>query len=869
MKLLEREHLLTQMTELLIGAAQARGQMLLVTGEAGVGKTALLEAFRERHGDAVTFLWGSCDSVVPSRPFAPLVDICDTADDDELRDALDAADRQRVFRSFLAAIRRSRGSPLAVVLEDLHWADGGTLDLIRVITRRLGDLQILVVGTYRSDEVDPSHPLLLALGDAPGGSREEIRVPPLSREAVNILSGGHAVDPRELYSATAGNPFFVTEVLAARTAEVPPAVSDAVAARAARLYPAAQEALNAASVLLAPFELALVMGVAGCEQEALQACIDRGMLSREQDKLRFRHELAQRAIVGRLSLSKAAAFHKRALEILKSSGAEAAVLAHHAIGAGEAKSAAEFATDAAERAVSLGAHREAAKHYATALSFGEEFDERARAEILERRGREMLILDDVEAALSLQDEALAIWRRLEDVRREAECLRGLSLTLWVRGEVPSAVRSAERAVELILSVPAPDVEVARAYATLAQRYFTRGLDDAAAIEAARSALAIADRCGDEEIAAHALTTLGVGEVLTEQDAGWGKLAESVRRARQAGAKAEASRAYINLIEAARDTRRYATVDRYRDEAIQHMRSEDPDHDLYRHRLTGVLAEVALERGDHEEAAGLSRSLLQEEFYAPLVRVRALATLGRVHARLGDGDPQPLLEQALALTGRETEAQDLCPLYTARAEAAWLAGNLEQARIEAAKGLDLALPYATPWWHGELGFYAWKSGAIQELPESSARPFLLHARGDHREAAQAWAEIGCPYYEALALGDSPEEPDLRAALEILRSRGLEPAARHVIRRLRSMGVTSIPRGPRKATRLNPAGLTDRELEVLSLLREHLRNADIAERLVLSPKTVDHHVSSILRKLEVPDRVAAARVAEELDAKDGGS
>lgn len=173
----------------------------------------------------------------------------------------------------------------------------------------------------------------------------------------------------------------------------------------------------------------------------------------------------------------------------------------------------------------------------------------------------------------------------------------------------------------------------------------------------------------------------------------------------------------------------------------------------------------------------------------------------------------------------------------------------------------------PWWRGELGFWAWKEGLLDEMPEGAAEPYALHVAGRYRDAALAWEAIGSPYQQAIALADSDDEEDLRGALAIFQSLGARPAASLVAERLRALGVRTIPRGPRPRTQHNPAGLTGRELEVLALLGQGLRNVDIAGRLVVSPKTVDHHVSAILRKLGVPNRVAAAEEAVRLGLEDG--
>ena len=217
--------------------------------------------------------------------------------------------------------------------------------------------------------------------------------------------------------------------------------------------------------------------------------------------------------------------------------------------------------------------------------------------------------------------------------------------------------------------------------------------------------------------------------------------------------------------------------------------------------------------------------------------------------------------------RHGEPQELCPVAYARAEAAWLDDDLERARDEAARGLAVASEIqAQPWWLGEGALWVWKAGGDGRVPEGAAVPYALHINGFLTEAAAAWRTIGSPYDEALALADSPRESDLRAALELCRQLGAESLGRRVAGRLRGLGASRIPRGPRATTRANPAGLTDRELDVLRELTRGRSNADIAASLVLSPKTIDHHVSSILRKLHVPNRAAAAERAASLGLKD---
>jgi DNA-binding CsgD family transcriptional regulator len=866
MALLEREESLARLSELFLATKDGRGRLALVAGEAGIGKTVLVDAFCATRRDRTQILWGTCDAVVPPRTFAPLVDIADRIGG-SLRVALEVGDRDAVFNDVLARLGTSVPLQRILVLEDLHWADEATLDLLRVIGRRLRSMPVMVIGTYRDDEVAPDHPLRLALGDVPSMFVVEIPLRPLSVAGVGHLAAGTGMDPVTLHQVTGGNPFFVTEAASAATDEVPASVRDAVFARAARLSSSAQDVLRAASVLRHRFEADLVRRLSRRSAAAVHECLASGMLLADGDVLQFRHELAQRAMRDALSPSACAALHARVLDLLiRMPATDPEELAYHAIGADDARQALTWAPAAARQAAMLGAHRQAAAHYAAALTFTQARQLQTRAELLEGEGRERLAIDEVETALARQRTALDCWRQLGDVRREGDGLRALSQMLWFAGSTDQATDAAQQAVDLLSTLP-PGPELARAYATVAQRWMTSGRDDAAALSWAERANDLAETLGEEAVAVHAQTTIGVLQTFHGNEAGWAMMEGSLRRAQAAGLDEDAVRALINLVEMARDMRRYELADQYRDEAMRYLAEHNLDLDLLRRRLVGDLAEIALERGRWDEAADLAELLLGEPETARRIRVSALTVLGRLRARRGDADAWALLDEGLALAGPESDAEVLIPLYAARIEAAWLTDDTTRAGDEARLALALASNLEDAWLLGELAFWAWRVGALDALPDGTAAPFALHAAGHHSEAAAAWEAVGCPYQAAHALAESRADVDQRRALEIFIALGARPMTRRLTGQLRLRGARGIRRGPRHSTRANPAQLTPRELEVLALVAKGLRNADIAERMVLSVKTVDHHVSSILRKLGVKTRAAAARDASRLGLKDG--
>lgn len=848
----------------MLPAAGGSGHLALVAGEAGIGKTALIAAFAAEYSTRGRVLSGTCDPIDPPRPFAPVADIAARIGG-PLLTALGAGDRSRVFEAFLEVLRRRVPGPTILVIDDLHWADDATLDLLRVVGRRLRGIPVLVIGAFREHDVDVTHPLRGALGDIPSNVVTEIGMPALSPRAVGLMAAGTGLDAMALHGATGGNPFYVTEVLASGSSEVPSTVRDAVLARVNRLTPAARRVLGGAAVLGQRCDIELLRRVEPHSPAALDECVARGILTRDGPDLWFRHAIARQAVLEALLRTDRLAVHRRALVALQSDGdVDAARLVHHAIEAGDDAAVLGLASIAGGRAEALGANREAAAHYANALRVASRLDASSRGRMLEAHARAAAMSDHVEDALGSQRAALRIWQRAGDRLREGDCWRALSTLLWQGGDGEAATGAAETAVAILEILDPPGHELALAVAAVAQRRVVSGNDDALALDWAHRALDLAQRLGDEPVTIHALTTLGSLQIYMGVDAGWDTLHGSLVRAQAARLTEHEGRALVNLLETARDMGRFELADRYTDQALRYL--DTHDFDFFRRVVQERLAELAFERGRWDEAIDGAEAILGMHVASP-VRVRALTLLGRIRARRGDADAWAPLDEALASVDAG-ENQERGPLIEARIEAAWLDGSNERARTEAQVGIELPVfGHGAPWSWAGIAFWAWKAGVLADLPDALDEMYRAHAAGRYRDAAEGWRAIGRPYHQALALADSADEDDLRDALGIFLRLGAGPMSRIVTGRLRAAGAKQIPRGPRQPTQEHPAGLTARESEVLDLLGENLTNAEIAGRLVVSTKTVDHHVSAVLRKLGVSSRGAAARQAGTVPRKDG--
>jgi DNA-binding CsgD family transcriptional regulator len=270
--------------------------------------------------------------------------------------------------------------------------------------------------------------------------------------------------------------------------------------------------------------------------------------------------------------------------------------------------------------------------------------------------------------------------------------------------------------------------------------------------------------------------------------------------------------------------------------------------------------IQVYQGQWDDAGNTAAELLQSPNLSALSRMVILVALGRLRARRGDPGVWEVLDAALELARQTNTIQRLAPVHAARAEAAWIAGERAQALAEAQAAYDLAAARQHPWFGGELAFWRWRTGdELAPLPWL-APPFALQVAGDWQGAAAAWQQLGCPYEQARALADGDQRAQI-AALDIFSQLGALPAVETLRQRMRAAGVAAVPRGPRAATRDNLFGLTTRQLDILALLTQNLTNAEIAGRLYLSPKTVDHHVSAVLAKLGVHSREAAAEVARQ--------
>lgn len=830
------------------------GHLVLISGEAGAGKSAIVQELVERHLGGSEVLVGRCDDLFAPRPLGPLADIV-RGRSGPLAAALAAEDQASVFDAVLAELS-SPPHPTVVVLEDLQWADEATLDLLRFVTRRLDSLPCLVLATHR-DDLPHDHPLRRAIGSLVGPQVTRLHLSPLSVDAVRVLVGDRFIDPVSLHESTGGNPFFLVETLDAAPGTLPASVRDVVLTRAVPLSGAARDALDAAAVLGRQVGADLIQVVGDCDSAAVDECIRAGLLVDDGGHQTFRHELSRQAVESSMSPLRRRQLHGRALAALGADG-DVVQRAHHAIGAGDRDAIVELAWRAADQCVVLGAWRQAATLYGQALEHAGAIPDDDRRRLLEARAKTCLRVEMVDDALVAGEAAQAMIAATGDAAAIAEWERWMSTALRAVGRMADAGAAAERCVA-ILAPLGDSPALARALTNLSGHQLVSGRF-ADCIANGRQGFALAERFDLEQPAVSALDSYGTAlSCVGETEAALQTLNEALDRAKRSDLPDEVARAASNLAFVLSGLGWPALALPTVDDGI----ATALEHEL-RYRLNCLRpsrAELLAMLGRWDDAVEELATVLRDPDASELNKCGVHQLLGRIRARRGDPGAAEELDQALALASRFGEAQLVASARIARSEAAWLADDLAGAATEVERSRPLA-HLLDRGQHRELTRCARRAGlewAPDGREDEATRHFLA---GDHRALARFWQERSCPYDAADALADSDDVADVRAAFEQLTFLGARPRAQMAARRLRELGARDVPRGPRASTRANAAGLTRREVEVAVLLAEGLTNAAIADRLVLSQKTVDHHVSAVLAKLAVASRREVARAAAEV-------
>ncbi len=865
--LLERDGPLQTLAQLTRAAADGHGATVLLAGEAGIGKTTLLHAYAEAHAGGCRVLWGGCEPLSTPRPLGPLQDLAAQLDAGLPALLERGAGAGTLFAYVLAALQAA-ATTTVLVFEDMHWADTATLDLVRYLGRRMPAVPALLILSLRSDELPVGHPLLRLPGDLPAAALARIELGPLSVGAVArmIQAAGSTADAVEWHRLTAGNPFYLTEVLADAGDALPATVREAVWARLARLDDSECALLELLSVIPGWAEAGLCRALDRAEIDALERCLARGILQRgADDAIAYRHEMARLAVLERLGSVRQQALHARIVTLLESrvgGDVPLARLVHHAAAAGDIARVLHLAPRAATEAARLGAHQQAAQQLELALRHVRQASAEQAAQLYQDWAIETtfaLRVDD--EVLQAHRHAITIFRRIGRMDAVSTNLQRLARVHWYRGEADEARRCADAAIEAVTD-PSEDPIKAMALAVRAQLHLLQE-EFAEAMTLAERALACAPRDDALTARVHALITQDTAALQSGRNApaACTRLEQTLQLALRHDLHEHAVRAYGNLAEHALATRQLERAGRILQAALDYGRRIEAG--TWMHYQTGLLAQVRAAQGRHGEAQLLARSVLHQSVPGLAAALPAHLAMARVASRTDTVEAIADLSRLLARLDQVYSPPRLqALLHLVLLEAAWLNGDRDLARQQAERLQSAKTLFYNPWNQGEIAVWCRRLemsaqvGDVDTLPE----PWAMELRGDGVAAADAWLELGMPVEAALALlqvrGNGSAEA-LRRAVQIADSIDAAAIGRRGRALAHELGVASaLPRSRRGhygVARSHPLGLTARELQVLRLLAEGHGSAAISRHLSRSPRTIEHHIASVYAKLGLSNRI----------------
>ncbi len=847
--LLERDEPLMQLGELLDDARQGAGRTALVRGEAGIGKTSFARRFVDEIGDDVHVLWGYCDDLTTPVPLGALRDMASI--EPTLAAALSSDDRSSAFQTTLDLLSRSL-RPTVMVIEDIHWADDATLDLVRFVGRRIGRTHGLMVLTYRNEVASVGERVRLALGDLPSNAVTRIALAPLSASAVETLAATDDVD--DIMELTGGNPFMVTELLSNAESAVPQSVVDSVLGRLSRLGPEERDFVELVSVIPGRADIVLLSSLVGDVQSPMAAAEDSGLLLVEGSTVRFRHELARRGVESELPQAKRQALNLQVLSALEDDSEDPSRLAHYARTAGDRDAIVRILPSAARLAAASGNHREALEHLSAMEPYLGELDLGDLADHHDFWAEQAYLSTDPRAT-ELAGKAVELRRRIGEPIALGKSLLASTILAW--SDISTAVSRAEVIEEALGLLEAGGPSERAAALAKAARLHLYSYDFERTLEYGRKVLAIEDAPPAARIDAlgcvgWVLVTARYPEGVSEMEAAFSTAAEEGLLVAQVGAASNLSARYSAL-------RRPAESKLWAERGL--AAASNGQVLVGELHLQGQLVWAEETAGNWDVATRLAGELVDRLPASHAVALAARTEIARIRVRQGAPNA---LQMTLGLwneakaTGTPMQAgQTSWPV----SERIWLANDIPGEVVDDMIDLMNAVFERDEVVNaGELAHYLYLAGHIPVLPEKTPHPYASLVNGDWSAAASFWEERGCPYEWAMCLSFGDVDARL-AALRTLDELQAAPLATRIRRGLQAEGVKGVPRGPYRGRRSSDLGLTPRQTEILELLRASKSNSEIADELFLSVRTVEQHVSAILSTLGVNSRQEAARMVEE--------
>ncbi|HWJ08433.1 MAG TPA: BTAD domain-containing putative transcriptional regulator, partial [Nocardioides sp.] len=773
--LVERQAEIDAVVRAIDGAAAGTGSCIAVTGDAGVGKTSVVRAACSEAG--IRVLHGHCDPLSTPRPYGPLRDLAAEAG----LTVWDTDGEVLIAEVCDQVVTALTEQPTVLVVEDLHWVDAATVEVLRFIARRSATLQMSLVVTYRSHEIGPQHPARPLAGDlARHAHATTVHLEGLSVDGVAALlaslAGESGPEPAAVHELTGGNPFFVAEIGSDPGRPLPISVRDALLDRTAALSADDLHLLQLAAV--SPERLAdTVLRDLGVDLPALGRLDATGLLARDQSGLAYRHELARQAVLSTVPPGGAPHLHARLLAVLEDGGCrEPALLTHHAVAARDASRAFVHAREAAAEAARAGAHTDAAAFYEIALAHHLDPDPAERADLVQRLAFELYLVSRLTEAIDAVTTSFELWRRADDHAGLASAYDTAAVFTYYDADRANAERYADRAAAVAREAGLPLAHGA-ARATRGFLGYFRG-ELALARSCANEASAVAKSTGERMLGLRAEMVRTLADLATGDPAGRSGLLRLSAEAREAGWDELASTALSQLSYLDVEHGRLDLAQQVLDESIPFTVRRDMP--ICRHWQTAQRARLRLGQGlwdgallDAEEVVGTAGMRVAE--FWPLL-IGALVPVRRGEA----GDPAAL-DGAWELARSLDEPARRLAVLGVLAEVSWTSGVIDRRVAELAVD-ELRRHGAEPgahWAAGELVVWLRRldlpdlpdlPDLLDEVPPGLAEPHAATLAGEHLRAADAWLERGQPFAAALCLADSGADDARERAADLLRSLG---------------------------------------------------------------------------------------------------
>lgn len=861
MELIERDGFLALLQTHFKNIEDGEGHCVFVSGEAGIGKSSLIKSFcKSQKGNCNIYL-GACDALFTPRPLAPLYDVMWQINSDLLPDSHTIEERSKLFAGFFRELNNKKGKTL-IVFEDIHWADEATLDFIKFFVRRITQLPCLFILTYRDDEINYHNPLRNVLAHLPPDSFTRIKLLPLSKEAVEKMALEKGYRGEDVYSISGGNPFYVNEILASYSPGIPDNIKDAILSVYDRQEEGTKNAWQICSVIPEGIEINRFAKIKASWDEGMDHCFALKIIIVKHDKIIFKHELYRRAIEASLSPFKRIALNKKILELFLNSFEEEGEIeriVQYAKNANENKIVVKYAPLAAKQAASVGAHIEASKLLLTAIEYSEGNDEDQLVEFYEAYAYECYLTNQIKEAIIYQEKALKIWQKNNKSEQTGNSLRLLSRLWWFDGNRDAAEKYGKEAIQILQSLPSSKAK-AMAFSNMSQlKMFSEEIPEC--VKWGNTAIQMAREIMDDEILCHALNNVGASQwkVQSSNETGKKFLMESLDIALKNSFHEHAARAYSNIIYNSIESKDYDLAKRFLQEGIAYC--EERDLDSSNNYKLSLKSKMLLETGNWDAAGSIAKNLLQNAELPGTIKAGCLVILATIKIRRGEPDALFTLQEAKTIAFKTKEHQRIIPVMIALLEYEWLTQKNIITDEELKICIDLIQKVDNIFLNSEIYFWLQKAGRQEAgLPELY-EPYQLLRERKIAMAAAFWHIKGCPFEKAFALFEG-NEADKKNALLLFQQLGANAVSEKIKMEMRAGGIKKIPRGLRESTKTNPAQLTNRELDVLQLLQKGNQNKEIAGTLFISPKTADHHISSILFKLDVNSRSKAVTEAVRL-------